>query len=155
MRAAPNDPGFNAELALALGAQGLFFLETGRDSQAEAALRLEPGLNPDAKVAVEVPDATVDPMRLVLRFFATAQRNGADLRTFTEVTGTSGASGVSRAADMAVTIRSPGSQHRGSEWPLGSPTFWSSAVSRTLCWILTSTLFIHGYAADSGLISIS
>ena len=55
--------------------------------QAEAALRLEPGLNPDAKVAVEVPDATVDPMRLVLRFFATAQRNGADLRTFTEVTG--------------------------------------------------------------------
>jgi glycerol-3-phosphate dehydrogenase len=55
--------------------------------QAGAALRLEPGLNPDAKVAVEVPDATVDPMRLVLRFFATAQRNGADLRTFTEVTG--------------------------------------------------------------------
>jgi glycerol-3-phosphate dehydrogenase len=48
---------------------------------------MEPGLNPDVKVAVEVPDATVDPMRLVLRFFATAQRNGADLRTFTEVTG--------------------------------------------------------------------
>ena len=54
---------------------------------AESALRIEPGLNPDVKVAVEVPDATVDPMRLVLRFFATAQRNGADLRTFTEVTG--------------------------------------------------------------------
>lgn len=46
------------------------------------ALRLEPGLNPAVKVAVEVPDATVDPMRLVLRFFATAQRNGAELRTF-------------------------------------------------------------------------
>ena len=55
--------------------------------KADAALQLEPSLNPDAKVAVEVPDATVDPMRLVLRFFATAQRNGADLRTFTEVTG--------------------------------------------------------------------
>ena len=54
---------------------------------AEVARRLEPGLNPDVKLAVEVPDATVDPMRLVLRFFATAQRNGADLRTFTEVTG--------------------------------------------------------------------
>jgi glycerol-3-phosphate dehydrogenase len=53
----------------------------------DAALWLEPGLNPDVKLAVEVPDATVDPMRLVLRFFATAQRNGADLRTFTEVTG--------------------------------------------------------------------
>jgi glycerol-3-phosphate dehydrogenase len=55
--------------------------------KADEALRLEPGLNPDVKVAVEVPDATVDPMRLVLRFFATAQRNGAELRTFTEVTG--------------------------------------------------------------------
>lgn len=55
----------------------------------DAALRLEPGLNPDVKLAVEVPDATVDPMRLVLRFFATARRNGAELRTFTEVTGLS------------------------------------------------------------------
>jgi glycerol-3-phosphate dehydrogenase len=51
------------------------------------ALQLEPNLNPEVKLAVAVPDATVDPMRLVLRFFATAQRNGADLRTFTEVTG--------------------------------------------------------------------
>ena len=51
------------------------------------AMLLEPGLNPAVKIAVEVPDATVDPMRLVLRFFATAQRNGAELRTFTEVTG--------------------------------------------------------------------
>ena len=53
----------------------------------EAALQMEPSLNPQVKVAVEVPDATVDPMRLVLRFFATARRNGADLRTFTQVTG--------------------------------------------------------------------
>ena len=55
----------------------------------DAALLLEPGLNPDVEIAVEVPDATVDPMRLVLRFFATARRNGAELRTFTEVTGLS------------------------------------------------------------------
>jgi glycerol-3-phosphate dehydrogenase len=57
--------------------------------KADAAVLLEPGLNPGVKMAVEVPDATVDPMRLVLRFFATAQRNGAELRTFTEVTGLS------------------------------------------------------------------
>jgi tetratricopeptide (TPR) repeat protein len=37
--AAPEDPKFNAELALALEGQGLFFFETGRGSQAEAALR--------------------------------------------------------------------------------------------------------------------
>ena len=36
---APHDPRFNAELALALGDQGLFFLDTGRGSQAQAAIR--------------------------------------------------------------------------------------------------------------------
>jgi serine/threonine-protein kinase len=39
VRTAPHDWGLNSELALALGAQGLFFLETGRGAQAEAALR--------------------------------------------------------------------------------------------------------------------
>jgi glycerol-3-phosphate dehydrogenase len=39
------------------------------------------------KAAVWVPDATMDAMRLPLRFFATARRNGAELRPFTEVTG--------------------------------------------------------------------
>ena len=51
------------------------------------ALGLEPGLHPALKAAVWVPDATMDAMRLPLRFFATAQRNGAQLRPFTEVTG--------------------------------------------------------------------
>jgi glycerol-3-phosphate dehydrogenase len=54
---------------------------------ADQALSLEPGLNPMLKAAVWVPDATMDAMRLPLRFFATAQRNGAHLRPFTEVTG--------------------------------------------------------------------
>jgi serine/threonine-protein kinase len=39
VRAAPGNPGFNAELALALADQGLFFLDTGRGSQAEQAIR--------------------------------------------------------------------------------------------------------------------
>ncbi len=51
------------------------------------ALRLEPNLTPDLKAAVRVPDATVDPMRLILRFFATAQYNGAVIRPYMEVTG--------------------------------------------------------------------
>src|SRR6201987_6117294 len=54
---------------------------------AAEALRLEPNLNPDVKVAVRVPDATVDPMRLILRFFATARHNGADIRPYMEVMG--------------------------------------------------------------------
>jgi serine/threonine protein kinase/Tfp pilus assembly protein PilF len=39
VRTSPDDPLFNSELALALQDQGLFFLDTGRGSQAEAALR--------------------------------------------------------------------------------------------------------------------
>jgi glycerol-3-phosphate dehydrogenase len=51
----------------------------------EQALRSEPGLNPDLRFAVQVPDATMDSSRLPLRFFATARSNGADIRHFTEV----------------------------------------------------------------------
>ena len=58
-----------------------------RELTAAEALAVEPGLNPALKAAVWVPDATMDAMRLPLRFFATAQRNGAQLRPFTEVTG--------------------------------------------------------------------
>jgi glycerol-3-phosphate dehydrogenase len=61
-------------------------IPTQRLTSAEA-LRLEPNLNPDLRVAVRVPDATVDAMRLPLRFFATAKRNGAAICTFMEVTG--------------------------------------------------------------------
>jgi glycerol-3-phosphate dehydrogenase len=50
------------------------------------AVGLEPGLNPALKAAVWVPDATMDAMRLPLRFFATARQGGARLRPFTEVT---------------------------------------------------------------------
>ncbi len=51
----------------------------------EETLRVEPRLNPDLKMSVQVPDATMDAMRMPLRFFATAQANGADIRPFTEV----------------------------------------------------------------------
>jgi len=51
------------------------------------ALELEPLLNPELKVAVRVPDATMDAMRMPLRFFATAKHNGAELLNHVEVTG--------------------------------------------------------------------
>lgn len=57
-----------------------------RRLERSAALRLEPNLNPDLRFAVQVPDATMDAMRLALRFFATALANGAVVRPFTEVT---------------------------------------------------------------------
>jgi glycerol-3-phosphate dehydrogenase len=51
----------------------------------EEALRLEPHLNPEVKMAVQVPDATMDAMRMPLRFFATAKSNGAIIRPWTRV----------------------------------------------------------------------
>ncbi len=51
----------------------------------QEALAREPNLNPEVKAAVEVPDGTMDAMRLPLRFFATAQSNGAVIKTYTEV----------------------------------------------------------------------
>jgi glycerol-3-phosphate dehydrogenase len=53
----------------------------------DEALRLEPLLNPDLKAAVRVPDATMDAMRMPLRFFATAQHAGAELLNYMEVIG--------------------------------------------------------------------
>ncbi|MDX1617027.1 MAG: FAD-dependent oxidoreductase [Candidatus Promineifilaceae bacterium] len=53
----------------------------------EQALRLEPNLNPKMRMAVQIPDATMDAMRMALRFFASAKHGGADIRPFTEVIG--------------------------------------------------------------------
>ncbi len=53
----------------------------------EEALRLEPNLNPALRAAVRVPDATMDAMRMPLRFFATAKANGADLFNYVDVEG--------------------------------------------------------------------
>ena len=51
------------------------------------ALELEPNLNPGVLAAIRVPDATMDAMRMPLRFFATAKANGASLHNFVEVEG--------------------------------------------------------------------
>src|SRR5438046_575112 len=51
----------------------------------QEALRMEPLLNPELKAAIRVPDATMDAMRMPLRFFATAKAGGATLYNFMEV----------------------------------------------------------------------
>lgn len=51
----------------------------------QAALRLEPALNPDIRLAVQVPDAAFDAWRLPLCFLATARAHGANVRHFSEV----------------------------------------------------------------------
>jgi glycerol-3-phosphate dehydrogenase len=48
---------------------------------------MEPRLNPKLRVAVQVPDGSMDAWRLALQFFASARALGADIRNFSEVIG--------------------------------------------------------------------
>ena len=51
----------------------------------ETARAIEPALNDDLKLAVQVPDAAMDAWRLPLQFFATAKANGAEIHPYSEV----------------------------------------------------------------------
>lgn len=51
------------------------------------AWQLEPLLSPDLIMAVRIPDASFDALRLPLRFFATAKKNGAEIKSYIEVLG--------------------------------------------------------------------
>jgi len=93
------------------------------------ALRLEPLLNPDLKVAVRVPDATMDAMRMPLRFFATARANGADLLSWVDVVDLDIAGGVvsgARVRDL-VTGRET---HIGADVVVNATGPWSEQVAR-------------------------
>ena len=57
-----------------------------REIPVRHALEIEPFLNPAALAVVQVPDAVFEPVRFCLAFLATAQRIGAVVRRFTEVT---------------------------------------------------------------------
>ena len=54
---------------------------------AKQALEMEPNLNPNLRMAVQIPDGTIDAWRLPLHFFATAKHRGADIRPYSEVIG--------------------------------------------------------------------
>ncbi len=68
------------------------------------ALQLEPNINPKLLTAFLIPDATFDPLRLALSFAATAKKNGAKFRTYTEAKGLL-LDGQGNAAGVKVTDR--------------------------------------------------
>ena len=57
-----------------------------REVSVARARAIEPFLNPAILAAVQIPDGVFEPFRFCLAFLATAQQNGAVVRTFTEVT---------------------------------------------------------------------
>ncbi len=76
------------------------------------ALALEPNLAPEVRLAVQVPDGTMDAWRLPMMFCSTARSQGADIRTFTEVLGLESVAGgvtgvrvVDRRAEREYTIK--------------------------------------------------
>ncbi len=84
------------------------------------ALRMEPGLSPALRFAVQVSDATMDAMRLPLRFFATAQRHGAEIKPFTEVVGLT----VTGSAVRGVRVRDHAA---GTEYEVGADVVINAA----------------------------
>jgi glycerol-3-phosphate dehydrogenase len=51
------------------------------------ALQIEPNLDSNLKVAIQVPDGVFDPYRLCLSFLATAKKNGTEVFTYTRMVG--------------------------------------------------------------------
>jgi glycerol-3-phosphate dehydrogenase len=58
-----------------------------RELRSDEARAIEPALHKDLKLAIQVPDATVDAWRLPMHFVATAKANGAAIQSFSEVIG--------------------------------------------------------------------
>lgn len=56
-----------------------------REIPVAEALKIEPYMNPKIKAAVQVPDGVFEPWRFCTSFLATAKKNGAAIRNFTEV----------------------------------------------------------------------
>jgi len=104
-RIAPESIEMNYGLFLVLGEEDVTYAGTFQEAcsgagipnrrlSIEEALRHEPGISPQAKFAVLVPDGTLDAYRLPLQFFATAAANGAVVRSFTEVRSIESAGGM-------------------------------------------------------------
>ena len=97
-RIAPNSIEFNYGLFVALTAEDEQYADTfipaceacgipTRLLTAKEALAMEPRLSPKIRLAVQMPDGSMDAWRLALQFFASARALGADIRNFSEVIG--------------------------------------------------------------------
>jgi len=95
----------------------------------DEALRLEPNVNPDLKAAVRVPDATMDAMRLPLRFFATARSNGAEVLSHLEVIGLLVEGGTVTGAEVHDNVSGREARIR-ADLVVNATGPWSGSVAR-------------------------
>ncbi|MGA2514186.1 MAG: FAD-dependent oxidoreductase [Candidatus Limnocylindrales bacterium] len=95
------------------------------------ALRLEPNLNPELRCAVQVPDGTMDAMRMPLRFFATAKLNGATIKPYTEAVAMTMRAGAGRAvAGVEVLDRASGARYEiGADLVVNAGGPWAEKIA--------------------------
>lgn len=100
-----------------------------REIPVKRALELEPFLNPKLLAAVQVPDGVFEPWRFCLAFLATAKKNGAVVRTFTEVTDLV-RSGSSITGVSVVDHRTGKTEVLGADLVVNATGPWAGEIAR-------------------------
>ncbi len=100
-----------------------------REIPVQQALQLEPFLNPKTLAAVQVPDGVFEPFRLCLEFLATAKKNGAEVRTYTEVTDLM-RSGQSVTGVKLLDHRTGKTETLGADLVINATGPWAEEVAR-------------------------
>ncbi|TVR71095.1 MAG: FAD-dependent oxidoreductase [Spirochaetaceae bacterium] len=139
-RIAPESLEMNYGLFLALTPEDLAFAPDFLDACREAtipvreipldqAFRMEPNVNRQARMAVLVPDGTIDAWRLPLQFFATARAGGAAIRTFTEVMEIESAAGS--VTGVRVREQATGREYRiAADMVVSAAGAWAGTVAQ-------------------------
>ena len=100
-----------------------------RELSVRAALALEPNLSPSIRAAVRVPDGVFEPFRFCLYFLATAQANGAVVKTYRRVTAIEcGQQSVSSV--MVHDMRTGKSERIGADFVINAAGPWSGKVAQ-------------------------
>jgi glycerol-3-phosphate dehydrogenase len=93
------------------------------------ALALEPNLSPAIRAAVRVPDGVFEPFRFCLFFLATAQANGATVKTYREVIEITH-SGQSVSGVLVRDTRTGKTEHIGADIVINATGPWSGKVAQ-------------------------
>ncbi|KKM10966.1 hypothetical protein SY88_10945 [Clostridiales bacterium PH28_bin88] len=120
-----DDPGYCADWVRACHQAGIFPQEVDRQS----ALTDEPLLNPEARRVFRVPDASVDGFLLAQSNATDAVIHGAQVRTYTKVTGIL-REGNRVTGVAARSLLTGDEEYWASEWVINAAGAWSAEVAR-------------------------
>lgn len=99
-----------------------------RELPLKRVFEIEPFLNPKTLAAVQVPDGVFEPFRFCLSFLATARKNGATVRTYTEVKEITSA-GKSVTGIQVVDHRSGKAETIGADLVVNATGPWAGEIA--------------------------